>query len=122
MSETRRLHLPVRTDPRGASAPAFERLESRTHLSAAHHEHHGGRDDAHVFWYVPPGEPEPLEQEPRFVPTPQKWSQPGGLSTPVSLSYSYSNLLNGALPGGLSASQLTDAVEEAMQVWTAVAP
>src|SRR5688500_4325970 len=110
------------TMPACAARPSLlEALESRTHLSVTHAQPHRVADPD-VFWYVPPGENEPVEREPRFVPTAQKWPQPGGLATPVSLGYSFSNLLDGGMPGGLTAAQLTAAIVEAMEVWTAVTP
>ncbi|HUG90136.1 MAG TPA: matrixin family metalloprotease, partial [Planctomycetaceae bacterium] len=51
-----------------------------------------------------------------------KWSQPGGLGSDVTITYSFSNLLDGGLGGGLSAGQLQAAVEEALALWAAVAP
>ncbi len=56
-----------------------------------------------------------------FVVSGQKWPQPGGLGTTVSISYSYSNLLNGGM-SGISSSQLQNAVQEALNVWAAQAP
>ncbi|MBC6419277.1 MAG: hypothetical protein GDA44_11135 [Prochloron sp. SP5CPC1] len=53
-------------------------------------------------------EPEP------FATSGSKWSQPGGLGSPVTITYSYSNLLDGTI--ALSAPQLTSAIEEAMIV------
>jgi hypothetical protein len=96
-----------------------EFLEQRRLLSVDHAVDHG---EADPFWRLAPGESEPVIAEPAYVPTANKWSQPGGLGTPVALSYSYSNLLDGLLPGGLSATQIASAIEEAMQVWAAVAP
>ncbi|MDZ4687138.1 MAG: matrixin family metalloprotease [Planctomycetaceae bacterium] len=49
-----------------------------------------------------------------------KWPQPGGLGTPVPITYSYSNLLDGSL--SVSNVQLKAAVEEALSVWAAEAP
>src|SRR5687767_4317932 len=43
-------------------------------------------------------------------------------SGPQNLEYSYRNLTNGGLPGGLSSAQIHDIMEEAMLLWTAVAP
>jgi hypothetical protein len=51
-----------------------------------------------------------------------KWTQPGGLGTPVYISYSFSNLLDGTLPGSLSSNQLRAAAEKAMALWAAAAP
>ena len=59
------------------------------------------------------------EVEPDFVVN-SKWPQPGGLGTPVSLTYSYSNAF-GAL-GGLSNGQISASIEEALQLWSAIAP
>ena len=57
-----------------------------------------------------------------FVVTGGKWPQPGGLGTTVNITYSYSNLLNGGMTGGLSAAQLKAGVQEALGVWAAVSP
>ncbi|HVT82644.1 MAG TPA: choice-of-anchor D domain-containing protein, partial [Phycisphaerae bacterium] len=51
-----------------------------------------------------------------------KWTQPSGLTTPVYISYSFSNLLDGTLPGGLSTNQIRAAAEQAMSLWAAAAP
>ncbi|XHR84565.1 MAG: matrixin family metalloprotease [Gloeotrichia echinulata GP01] len=61
-------------------------------------------------------EPEP------FVTTGYKWSQPGGKNTPVTITYSYTNLLNGNLPGGLTNSQITGIITEAVGLWSRYAP
>ena len=51
-----------------------------------------------------------------------KWPQPGGLGSTLTVTYSYSNLLNGSLPGGLTSGQLQSAIQEALAVWAAQAP
>jgi hypothetical protein len=51
-----------------------------------------------------------------------KWTQPNGLGTPVYISYSFSNLLDGTLAGGLSTNQIRAAAEQAMAIWSAAAP
>jgi hypothetical protein len=51
-----------------------------------------------------------------------KWNQPGGLGSAVNLTYSFSNLLDGAMLGGLSSAQLESAAEEALGLWSAVTP
>jgi hypothetical protein len=51
-----------------------------------------------------------------------KWSQPGGLGSPVTITYSFSNFLDGGMGGGLTAEEIRDAVEEALSVWAEVAP
>src|SRR5262249_52822924 len=45
-----------------------------------------------------------------------------GSGTPVTLTYSYSNLLDGRLGGSLSASTLRAIVQEALGRWASVAP
>ncbi|MBD2534689.1 matrixin family metalloprotease, partial [Nostoc flagelliforme FACHB-838] len=51
-----------------------------------------------------------------------KWPQPSGKGTPITITYSYSNLLNGNLLGGLAVSTLTSAIEEALKLWATYAP
>lgn len=55
-----------------------------------------------------------------------KWPQPEGLGSPVTLTYSYNNLLDGGLlgPDGqpLSEAYLRSAIEEALGLWASVAP
>ena len=91
------------------SAPINEPLEARRHFDMVTP---GGIDaDDH-------GHAEMAEYSLRT-----KWTQPGGIGSPVNLGYSFSNLLDaGAMPGGLSATLLKSAIEEALQVWSAVAP
>lgn len=50
-----------------------------------------------------------------------KWGQ-AAKGTPITITYSYSNLLNGKLGGGLPAATLKAAIEEALGRWAAVAP
>lgn len=57
-----------------------------------------------------------------FVVEGRKWPQPDGLGSPVTLTYSFSNLLDGALLGGLTASELRSAAEEALGLWASFAP
>lgn len=49
------------------------------------------------------------------------WSQPAGLGTPVTLTYSYSNLLDGGIVG-LTSTQTVSFVEEALGLWATYAP
>ena len=50
-----------------------------------------------------------------------QWPQPDGPGTPVVITYSYSNLLNGSLLF-LSPAQLRAATEEALGLWASYAP
>jgi hypothetical protein len=52
---------------------------------------------------------------------PVRWPQPDGLGTPVSLSYSYINLLNPEFER-IPQRQLRAATEEAFGLWSAYAP
>ena len=49
------------------------------------------------------------------------WSQPDGLGSPVNLTYSYDNLLDGSI-NGISNADIKAAIEEAFEVWSSVAP
>ncbi len=55
-----------------------------------------------------------------FVNSGYQWSQPGGDGTPVTITYSYSNLLDGTI--GIASSQITSAIEEALGLWAKYAP
>jgi hypothetical protein len=59
--------------------------------------------------------------EANFVPSGTKWPQPGGIGSPITLTYSYSNLLDGGLTG-LTPAQLKSAIEEALALWSRFAP
>jgi hypothetical protein len=50
-----------------------------------------------------------------------QWPQPGGPGTPVYLTYSYSNLLDGTFLL-LTAAELRAATEESLRLWASVAP
>lgn len=59
---------------------------------------------------------------PGSSPAAIKWPQPAGLGSQVTVTYSYSNLLDGRLGGGLSSAAIKAAVQEAFGRWAAVAP
>jgi hypothetical protein len=63
---------------------------------------------------------------PQFVVQGGKWPQPGGLGSPITLTYSYENMFDGALkmPGGvpLPASLIRQSVETALGLWADVVP
>ena len=56
-----------------------------------------------------------------FKDTGFQWPQPGGPGTAVTITYSYSNLLDGQLIG-ISRDTAKQAVEEALTLWSEVAP
>jgi hypothetical protein len=61
-----------------------------------------------------------------FAATNFKWPQPNGRGTPVKVTYSFENLLDGGLlmPNGqpLSTTLIRKSVEEAFGLWASVAP
>jgi hypothetical protein len=58
--------------------------------------------------------------QPEAFVTRSAWPQPGGLGSHITVTYSYSNLLDGGI--GLPANELKAAVQEALGRWAAVAP
>ena len=54
-------------------------------------------------------------------PMGMQWPQPGGLGAPVQITYSYSNLLNGAFLL-LTPAELRAATEEGLRHWATYAP
>jgi Ca2+-binding RTX toxin-like protein len=61
------------------------------------------------------------EKRASFSASNLKWSQPGGLGSPVNITYSYSNLLNGDI-AGIDSSEVKTAMEEALNLWSSAAP
>jgi hypothetical protein len=53
---------------------------------------------------------------------PLRWPQPGGLGTPVGLTYSFSNLLDGRFSPQAAPTELRAATEEAFGLWSRYAP
>jgi hypothetical protein len=51
-----------------------------------------------------------------------KWPQPGGLGKTVTITYSYSNLLDGNIGGSLTPDELRAGIEEALALWATFAP
>jgi hypothetical protein len=55
-----------------------------------------------------------------------KWSQPGGLGAPITLTYSFQNMFDGGLlmPNGqpLPNSLIRNSIEEALGLWASVVP
>ena len=62
----------------------------------------------------------------QYVLTGTQWPQPGGKGTPITLTYSFQNMFDGALkmPNGqpLPASIIRGSIEEALRLWSSVAP
>ncbi|MDY6786016.1 MAG: matrixin family metalloprotease [Cyanobacteriota bacterium] len=78
---------------------------------------HREDEETHPHVLYAPGTIVPAEP---FVDTGFQWDQPGGSGSPLTITYSYSNLLDGTL--GLGASTLRSAVEEALGIWADFAP
>ncbi len=87
---------------------ALERLEDRLAPAGGAFTPHR---DAYVLGQDTPDPAAPVT----------KWAQPGGLGSPITITYSYSNLLDGGMQG-LTAAQLRSAVQEDLSRWAAVAP
>ena len=50
------------------------------------------------------------------------WPQPGGAGSPVHITYSFSNLLDGGFNTDLSSAELRDATVAALSIWSRYAP
>jgi Matrixin/PEP-CTERM motif len=61
-----------------------------------------------------------------YVISGSKWNQPGGLGSPITLTYSFQNMFDGGLlmPNGqpLPSSLIRNSIEEALGVWASVTP
>jgi hypothetical protein len=81
---------------------------------------HLAHADQQVTVDVPTPEPQ------GYVLTGGKWAQPGGLGSPVRITYSFNNLLDGGLKQlngqSLPASIIRASVEEALWLWSRYAP
>jgi hypothetical protein len=62
----------------------------------------------------------------QYVLTGTQWPQPGGKNTPITITYSFQNMFDGALkmPNGqpLPASLIRGSIEEALRLWSQAAP
>jgi hypothetical protein len=85
-----------------------------------------GGDVLHDALFPPRHRPDDGNATAQFVVAGGKWSQPDGLGTPVTVTYSYQNMFDGGLktPDGspLSASLIRRSIEEALGLWAGVAP
>lgn len=61
-----------------------------------------------------------------FVVSGSKWPQPGGLGSPITLTYSFENMFDGGLlqPNGqpLPSALIRGSIEEALGLWASVVP
>jgi len=51
-----------------------------------------------------------------------RWKQPDGKGSPITLTYSYDNLFDGAINGGISNQEMKSAIEESFSLWAQYAP
>ncbi|MEM9505793.1 MAG: hypothetical protein AAGA01_17755, partial [Cyanobacteria bacterium P01_E01_bin.43] len=51
-----------------------------------------------------------------------RWPQPNGQGSPMTISYSYSNLFDGGIKGDITANEMRAAIEEAFALWAQYAP
>jgi hypothetical protein len=62
----------------------------------------------------------------QYTLTGYQWAQPGGLGTPITITYSFQNMFDGGIkmPNGqpLPTSIIRGSIEEALGLWSSVAP
>jgi hypothetical protein len=72
------------------------------------------------------GDADPAEGSGGIAPIVSSWPQPGGLGSPIYLTYSYENMFDGGLlmPNGqpLPAALIKSSIEEALRLWASVVP
>ncbi|MEL6855026.1 MAG: matrixin family metalloprotease, partial [Cyanobacteria bacterium J06607_13] len=51
-----------------------------------------------------------------------RWKQPNGKNSPITITYSFTNLFNGNLKGGITNQEMKAAIEEAFAIWARYAP
>ncbi|MBE9061536.1 matrixin family metalloprotease [cf. Phormidesmis sp. LEGE 11477] len=51
-----------------------------------------------------------------------RWNQPNGKGSDIALTYSYDNLLDGGIKGGITESEIKTAIEESFELWAQYAP
>lgn len=95
--------------------------------STAYHVEAIGGDDPNDALFIAPEPEEPEEGgSGQYSLVGGKWPQPDGLGTPVTITYSYNNFLDGGLKDSdgvsLPVSLLRGSVEEALGLWASVAP
>lgn len=91
--------------------------------SSHNHSHHHGHGHPDGFWA---SEAEYVQAtgglEPEAFDARTPWDDQDPNVDGIQISYSYSNFLDGNLPGGLTPDELRAATEEALGLWASVAP
>ena len=130
-----------RTDKKRRFPSAAESLEDRLYLSAtvwqavadsALTADTNAAPTAESLWYVPNGgdpsatdagqEVLDLNGEGLSRAANAYWAQPDGPGSTVTITYSYSNLLDGGFSTNLSNEEIRATIEEALSIWSTVAP
>ena len=63
-----------------------------------------------------------IDEPQEFLDSEYKWPQPGGLGTPVTITYSYSNLLDEGFNTTLTSEKIRLSIEEALGLWAQYVP
>ena len=50
------------------------------------------------------------------------WPQPNGKGSPITITYSYTNLFNGDIKGGITSAEMKSAIQEGFKLWANYAP
>ncbi len=107
----------VNEGPTLATADSHAQCGCSCCTNACGHDH-GGQSNAYTFG----GGDDPAN----FTVSGSKWPITDVMINPIvflyDVNYSYGNLLNGQLKGGLSPNQIRAAVEEALGLWASYAP
>ena len=51
-----------------------------------------------------------------------RWQQPNGKGSPITITYSFTNLFDGGIDGSITNPQMKSAIEEALELWAQYAP
>jgi len=63
-----------------------------------------------------------VEEDFAFQPSNFLWQQPNGKGSPITITYSFTNLFNGGIKGGITNAEMKSAVQEAFKLWSKYAP
>lgn len=63
-----------------------------------------------------------IEEDFLLQPSTFRWSQPNGKGSPITITYSFTNLFDGGINGDITNQQMKAAIEEALELWAQYAP